>query len=737
MQQPRWEQYASITLDDVNRFLNHFGDPFSILGMHALTERNAMAIRVFHPTAYIVRGRNKVTNQDLEFIRLGDTGFFEYIAENCSDYFPYELTIFTSASKHYTIHDPYCLLPVLGDLDLHLIGQGTHYQLDKVLGGNLREHQGVHGALFAVWAPSARGVSVVGDFNNWDGRIHRMRPRGTSGVWELFIPGLQQGDLYKYEIFAQDGRLLNKLDPVGRFSELRPRLGNVLWKRDNFIWNDSEWLQQRAKNSIYNRPMSIYEVHAGSWKNESGNDFPNWEQLAKTMIPYVKEMGFTHIEFMPLAEHPLDQSWGYQVNGYFSATARYGTPEQLKAFIDTAHRAGIGIILDWVPAHFPKDSAGLGRFDGTALYEHEDPRQGEHPHWGTYIFNYGRNEVKNFLLANVLYWLDEFHVDGLRVDAVASMLYLDYGRNQGEWIPSEHGDNINHQAIEFIKHLSSIVRGRNCGAIIIAEESTAFPAITRAPEEGGLGFHYKWNMGWMNDFLTYMSKEPIHRKYHHNLLTFSMLYAFSEQFILVLSHDEVVHGKGSMINKMPGDAWQRFANLRLLYSFMWAHPGKKLLFMGGEFAQYAEWNSNTQLDWNLLNHSPHRQLREMVKALNNTYQHERALWAQDDSFAGFEWLDCDDSSNSVVGFVRKDEKGDQVAVLCNFTPVPRHNYRFGIPSPGRWLEIFNSDSEYFGGSNVGNEGGVESEPIPWHHYDQSVSLTLPPLAAIYLKKQSM
>ncbi len=731
--QHRWENYATFTAEEADRFLNHVGDPFSLLGMHPLPDRNCVAIRVYNPTAYFVRGRNVSTGEELEFVSMGDTGLFEHVTEGTLECFDYELTVFTSAEQHYTIRDPYRFLPVLGDMDLYLIGQGTHYQLSRALGANPRRHQGVDGVLFAVWAPSARGVSVVGNFNSWDGRRNPMRPRGSSGVWELFVPDIGPGELYKFEVFAADGRVLSKLDPLARFSELRPRLGNVVWPHDDHVWNDAKWMESRAKGEMYDRPMTIYEVHAGSWKAVAGKEFPTWEDLAATLIPYVKEMGFTHIEFMPLAEHPLDQSWGYQVSGYYSATARYGTPAQLKAFVDAAHAAGIGVILDWVPAHFPKDATGLGRFDGTALYEHRDPRQGEHPHWGTYIFNYGRNEVKNFLVANALFWLDEYHVDGLRVDAVASMLYLDYGRNAGEWIPSEQGDNINRQSIEFIKHMTSVVRGRHDGAMVIAEESTAFPNITKAPEEHGLGFHYKWNMGWMNDMLTYIGKEPIHRKYHQNMLTFSMLYAFSEQFILVLSHDEVVHGKGSMINKMPGDAWQKFANLRLFYSFMWGHPGKKLLFMGNEFAQYAEWNSNAELDWNLLDYAPHRQLREMVKTLNGIYAREGALWKCDTSFDGFEWLDCDDAESSVVGFVRRDREGNQIAVLCNFTPVVREGYRFGVPAAGRWMEIFNSDSEYFGGSNVGNNGGVDSEPRPWHNRDNSIAVTLPPLGAVYLK----
>jgi len=620
------------------------------------------------------------------------------------------------------------------DYQLYLFNQGTNYHSYKMLGAHLLKKDGVEGTRFAVWAPNARRVSVVGDFNRWDGRAHVMNRLGDSGVWELFIPGVKEFDLYKYEIENYYGQVVLKADPYAFYSELRPCTASVVYDLYRYKWRDDEWMYQRAATPVYDKPMLIYEVHLGSWRRKVGNRFLSYRELAEELIPYVKDMGYTHIELLPVAEHPYDGSWGYQTTGYYSVTSRYGTPEDFMFFVDECHLAGIGVIVDWVPAHFPRDGHGLIRFDGTALYEHEDPRRGEHPHWGTLIFNYGRNEVRSFLISNAVFWFDVYHVDGLRVDAVASMLYLDYGKSWGEWLPNRYGGKENLEAIEFMRKMNEVVFHYYPNVLMIAEESTAWPMVTRPVYLGGLGFNYKWNMGWMNDILRYMSLDPVYRKWHHENLTFSMVYAFSENFILPLSHDEVVHGKRSLLDKMPGDYWQKFANLRLLYGYMMAHPGKKLLFMGGEFGQFAEWKFDASLDWHLLDYEMHRKLHHYVRMLNHFYLENRALWECDHGWEGFRWIDHHDYSQSIVSFIRKGkERDDWLIAVCNFTPVVRHGYRIGVPQPGGYMEAFNSDDRSYGGSGQGNFEVIMSKEIQWHGFSHSISITVPPLAAVFFK----
>ncbi len=712
-------------------------DPFSILGLHPLnTDRGLKTvIRTYQPQASFIRGESCDGEFEFDFMKLGNTGFFEAILDKEYEPFFYNLIIRQDDGNEYTLTDPYAFLPVLSDFDRHLISSGTHYELYRKLGANLVEHQGFKGVHFAVWAPNAHAVSVVGSFNSWDGRRNQMRMLGSSGIWEIFIPNIGEGELYRYEIHGADGNLHVKVDPLAKLSEVRPATASITTHLDGYEWGDDLYMSTHWATKVFGSPMNIYEVHAGSWRRDPANPdrFLNWDELAETLIPYLKEMGYTHVEFLPLAEHPLDESWGYQVTGYYSPTSRYGTPDQFRHFVDLCHQNEIGVIVDWVPAHFPKDAHALGRFDGTACYEHADPRQGEHPHWGTYIFNLGRNEVKNFLIANAMYWLKEFHCDGLRVDAVASMLYLDYGKGPGQWVPNKDGGNINYDTLEFLKHLNSIMGRLTPHAILIAEESTSFPSITRPPEQGGLGFHYKWNMGWMNDFLSYIQHEPIHRKYHHNQLTFSMVYAYSENFIQVFSHDEVVHGKGSMLGKMPGDNWQKFANLRLTYAFQYAHPGKKLNFMGNDFGQFREWNEKRSLDWHLISWDSHGKLLQMMKVLNHLYKENAPFWEIDHYYTGFEWIWCDDADNSIVSFVRKDDHGNQILCVFNFTPVVRNDYRLGAPTRGKWKEIFNTDASMFGGSNVGNFGEVWTQDIPWQNRECSLNIKLPPLAAVYFR----
>jgi len=733
-----WNDFTSLTSEDMRAIWDfNTKDPFSILGLHPLnTDRGVKTvIRTYQPQASFIRGESCDGEFEFDFMKLGNTGFFEAILDKEYEPFFYNLVIRQDDGNEYTLTDPYAFLPVLSDFDRHLITSGTHYELYRKLGANLVEHQGFKGVHFAVWAPNAHAVSVVGSFNSWDGRRNQMRMLGSTGIWEIFIPNIGEGELYRYEIHGADGNLHVKVDPLAKLSEVRPATASITTHLDGYEWGDDLYMSTHWATKVFGSPMNIYEVHAGSWRRDPANPdrFLNWDELAETLIPYLKEMGYTHVEFLPLAEHPLDESWGYQVTGYYSPTSRYGTPDQFRHFVDLCHQNEIGVIVDWVPAHFPKDAHALGRFDGTACYEHADPRQGEHPHWGTYIFNLGRNEVKNFLIANAMYWLKEFHCDGLRVDAVASMLYLDYGKGPGQWVPNKDGGNINYDTLEFLKHLNSIMGRLTPHAILIAEESTSFPSITRPPEQGGLGFHYKWNMGWMNDFLSYIQHEPIHRKYHHNQLTFSMVYAYSENFIQVFSHDEVVHGKGSMLGKMPGDNWQKFANLRLTYAFQYAHPGKKLNFMGNDFGQFREWNEKRSLDWHLISWDSHGKLLQMMKVLNHLYKENAPFWEIDHYYTGFEWIWCDDADNSIVSFVRKDDHGNQILCVFNFTPVVRNDYRLGAPTRGKWKEIFNTDASMFGGSNVGNFGEVWTQDIPWQNREWSLNIKLSPLAAVYFK----
>jgi len=623
----------------------------------------------------------------------------------------------------------------LEELDLHLFGEGRHLRLYEKLGAHPRVTDGVEGVSFAVWAPNATRVSVVGDFCDWDGRRHPLRCQGVSGVWEGFVPGLKRGDLYKFEIGGSAGPPWIKSDPLALAMELRPQTASVVWGLGDYAWGDFEWMKLRQERDLRRSPLAVYEVHLGSWMRapEDGDRWLSYRELAQRLVPHLKEHGFNYVELMPVSEHAYDPSWGYQVTGYFAPTCRFGTPDDFRYFVDICHQNGIGVILDWVPGHFPKDDFALRRFDGTALYEHEDPRLGEHQDWGTLIFNYGRCEVRSFLLSNALYWLDKFHVDGLRVDAVASMLYLDYSREPGEWVPNEYGGNENLQAISFLKEFNQEVQNNFPGAFTVAEESTAFPGVTRPLHLGGLGFSFKWDMGWMNDTLRYFHKDPIHRKYHHNDLTFGMQYAYSENFILPLSHDEVAQGKGSLYDKMPGDHQQRLANLRLLYTAMFTHPGKKLLFMGGEFGQGREWNFDHSLDWHEASEPERGGLQSFFKDLGRLYQRERALWARDLEPEGFYWIDCSDSESGVVSYVRWGE-GQELLVVLNFTSVTRQNYRIGVPRPGEYKEILNSDSAAYGGGNTGNLGSIHAQNTPMHNKSWSLELTLPPLGGLILKQ---
>ena len=624
---------------------------------------------------------------------------------------------------------------MLTDYDLHLLGEGRHWKSYEKLGAQLHVADGVAGVNFAVWAPNADAMSVVGDFNGWNGSAHAMRKRIPSGVWELFVPGLGPGTLYKYRVHA-GGTHSDRSDPYGFGAEVPPRTASLVVDLASYQWRDADWMAHRAERNALAAPLSVYEVHLGSWRRpgDAAHRWLTYADLERELVPYVVEMGFTHVEFLPPTEHPLSASWGYQTIGIFAATSRFGTPQDLMSLIDALHRAGVGVLIDWVPAHFPKDGHGLRRFDGTALYEHEDSRKGEHPDWGTLIFNYGRNEVANYLISSGLFWLDRYHVDGLRVDAVASMLYLDYSRQEGEWVPNCFGGRENLEAIEFLKTFNVQVHERFPGTLTIAEESTAWAGVSRPTYVGGLGFSLKWNMGWMNDTLRYMRHDPVHRKYHHDELTFSLIYAFHENFVLPLSHDEVVHGKGSLLDQMPGDLWQKFANLRLLYTYMWCHPGKKLLFMGGEFGQWNEWNFDESLQWHLCEFESHRGLSRAVADLNRLVRRERALHELDFEGRGFEWIDCHNWQDSALAFVRRAaDPEDFLVVCCNFTPVPRTGYRLGVPRGGVYDEIFNGDSAFYGGGNLGNAGAIAAEPVPHHGREHSLRLTLPPLAAVVLK----
>jgi 1,4-alpha-glucan branching enzyme len=729
---------------------NH--DPFAVLGPHVEIRdgRPSFVIRTCQPFATRV-DVSRAGGDMMPMRRLTQGGgiIFEAVFGGVAAIFDYRLRVTEDDGRVTQLDDPYRYGRVLGDLDLHLLGEGTHYRAFEKLGSHIITLNGVTGVHFAVWAPNAERVSVVGDFNRWNGLMHPMRSLVPNGLWEIFIPGLGQGERYKYEIRPRRAALpILKADPYARRFETPPATASLTPPPDTegHAWHDQAWMNAReVSNGGLDRPVSIYEVHPASWKHvpagddESSEDGGGWRSLtyremAEQLVPYVKDMGFTHIELLPILEHPYGGSWGYQVTGFFAPTSRFGTPDDFKVFVDACHAAGIGVILDWVPGHFPKDSHGLAQFDGTALYEHADPRQGEHQDWGTLIFNYGRNEVRNFLLSSALFWLEEFHLDGLRVDAVASMLYLDYSRNEGEWVPNRYGGRENLDAVSFVRQLNEVVHAEHPGVMMIAEESTAWPAVSRPVYLGGLGFTYKWNMGWMHDILKYMSKDPVFRRWEHNHLTFSMLYAYNENFILPFSHDEVVHGKHSMIDKMPGDSWQKAANLRSLFAFMFTHPGKKLLFMGSEFAQWREWNHDEGLPWSVVDEPPHDGVRNLVRDLNTVYRHEPALYQVDFEPGGFDWIDCTDNENSVVSFLRRSrESASTVIVILNFTPIVREIYSIGVPAAGRYREVINTDAAIYGGSNVGNGGLIETRPVPSHGHAQTLDLKLPPLGALILK----
>jgi 1,4-alpha-glucan branching enzyme len=707
-------------------------DPFAFLGPHEHDDR--IVVRAFLPEARSVTVLDMPSARPLTALKkVHEAGLFAGSVDR-RERFPYHLVV-DWGGRQVELDDPYRFPPWLGEIDLHLFAEGTHLSTYDKLGAHVTEMEGTQGVVFAVWAPNARRVSVVGGFNNWDGRRHPMRKHPGAGLWEIFIPGLKAGERYKYEIKTQRGDILLKADPYAFAAERPPATASVVHDFGRHVWQDGDWLAKREHRIDRAAPISIYEVHLGSWrrKPEEGNRYLTYRELADELVPHAKEMGFTHIELMPVGEYPFDGSWGYQPTGLFAPTSRFGSPTDFRAFVEATHRAELGLIVDWVPGHFPTDPHGLGTFDGTHLYEHADPRQGLHKDWDTLIYNYGRREVANFLLANGLFWLDRYRADGLRVDAVASMLYLDYSRKEGEWVPNKFGGRENLDAIDFIRRLNEIAYGRNPGIATIAEESTAWPMVSRPTHLGGLGFGYKWNMGWMHDTLEYMSHDPIHRSHHHNQLTFGLLYAFSENFILPLSHDEVVHGKRSLLGKMPGDRWQRFANLRAYYTFMFGHPGKKLLFMGGEFAQEREWNHDASLDWHLLADPAHAGVQRLVRDLNALYRAVPALHARDCEGDGFEWIDANDSANSVLSFLRKAGPEQPTAVVAvNFTPVPRAKYRIGVPKPGYYREALNSDAAVYGGSNMGNGGGVAAEPVPWHGRPHSISPTLPPLGGLIL-----
>ncbi|TBU77398.1 1,4-alpha-glucan branching protein GlgB [Phytopseudomonas daroniae] len=708
------------------------GDPFSILGPHELA--HGLTIRTYLPGALGVELIHAVTGEELGALEQSSVpGLFSIRVEQR---IPYRYRIHWSSGVQES-EDPYAFGQLLGEMDLYLFAEGNHRELGKSLGAQLTTHEGVQGVRFSVWAPNARRVSVVGGFNDWDGRRHPMRLRQPSGVWELFIPRLAAGEVYKYEILGRDGLLPLKADPMALASELPPATGSVVSAPLEFDWRDGDWMQRRQAHQGYQAPMSIYEVHAGSWRHDGDEEgrVLSWKELGEQLIPYVQQLGFTHIELMPIMEHPFGGSWGYQLLSQFAPTARYGSPADFAAFVDACHQAGIGVILDWVPAHFPTDAHGLGQFDGTALYEYAHPFEGFHQDWDTYIYNLGRTEVHGFMLASALHWLRAYHIDGLRVDAVASMLYRDYSRKEGEWIPNRHGGRENLESIDFLRHLNDVVTQEVPGALVIAEESTAWPGVSRPAQEGGLGFAYKWNMGWMHDSLQYVAEDPLHRQHHHHQLTFGLLYAFSEHFVLPISHDEVVHGKRSLLDKMPGDRWQKFANLRLYLSFMWSHPGKKLLFMGCEFGQWREWNHDHELDWYLLRYGEHKGVQQLVSDLNGLYRHEPALHRLDGQAEGFAWLIGDDAINSVFAWLRQDESGAPLLVVHNFTPEPRNGYRVGVPKEGAWHVLLNSDAERYAGSNAGSQGGLLTEALASHGQPQSLLLDLPPLATLVIKPQ--
>jgi 1,4-alpha-glucan branching enzyme len=732
---------STAAIEDIYRVIyTEHHDPYSVLGIHHVTVEVSpcVAVRAFLPrasAAWVLRDAGPESGTAIEMLRIHPDGFFEAVFTEDTEFFQYKLRILDHFGNTEEFYDSYAFQPMLTDFDLYLFSEGNHFRIYNKLGSRRVEIDGIGGIEFSVWAPNARSVSVIGSFNHWDRRSHAMRSLGSSGVWEIFVPGLDDGVLYKYEIKTREGYVLDKTDPMARMMEVRPRTASVV-TRSQHVWSDREWMDALRAGNMLEKPVAIYEVHLGSWRrvDVNGRSILNYRDLAVELAAYVKELGYTHIELLPIMEHPFDGSWGYQVTGYHAPSSRFGSPDDFKFFIDHMHANGIGVILDWVPAHFPKDIHALAQFDGSALYEHADPRLGEHMDWGTLIFNFGRNEVRNFLIANAMYWIDEFHADGFRIDAVASMLYLDYSRKEGEWIPNKFGGRENLEAIDFIRQLNWAIESYFPGVMVIAEESTAFPGVTAAPDANGLGFELKWNMGWMHDMLEYFQKDPIFRKHHHRNLTFSLYYAFNERFLLPISHDEVVHGKGSLIGKMPGDYWQRFANTRLFLGFMYGHPGKKLLFMGQEFGQWNEWNHDLQLDWNLLGFDAHRKLRDWVRDLNMAYRNERAMHEVDFTWEGFQWIDLNDNERSLLSFERISKDGtERLVFLCNFTPTVQEHYRLGVTVPGTYRELLNSDSEYYGGSGVGNFGQVTSEPTPWHDRQHSILVRVPPLAMIIFK----
>src|SRR5437867_4336026 len=732
-------EIAGLPRDEVSRFVRGIhSDPFRVLGPHRVGDD--LEIRVFRPDARAVEILlDRAPEKPIAAQKIEQDGFFcESIPGAPRDH-PYHLRLTAWDGSQHLTRDPYQYGPIMGEVDLHLFVEGQHWKIYDKFGAHVRTIGDAAGVYFAVWAPNAQRVSVVGDFNNRDGRVNPTRNLIGSGVWELFVPGIKQGTHYKFEIRTQTGALLLKSDPFAFFNQPGKSTASLVYDLERYTWNDSAWMESRRTRDWPRSAISIYEVHLGSWrrKTEEGNRQLSYLELAGELLPYVLEMGYTHIELLPVAEHPFEGSWGYQVTNYYAPTSRFGPPDDLRHFIDKCHQAGIGVIMDWVPAHFPKDAHGLAEFDGTDLYEHLDPRQGEHQDWGTLIFNLGRNEVRNFLIGNALFWLDKYHIDGLRVDAVASMLYLDYSRKAGEWVPNAFGGRENLEAVYFLKRFNEVCYERFPGIMTIAEESTAWPGVSRPTYLGGLGFGFKWNMGWMHDFLAYMQLDPIFRRFHQGNITFSLLYAFQEHFILVLSHDEVVHGKRSLLSKMPGDVWQKFANLRMFYAWMFGHPGKKLLFMGGEFGQWREWNHGASLDWGLLQSPLHDGVRRLVQHLNYLYKSEPALWDQDDTYEGFEWIDFHDAENSVVAWMRKSREGEVIVFIVNATPVVRYQYRIGVPGTGYYREIINTDAETYGGGNVGNLGGITATDELWQGREQSLYVNLPPLATVALKKESL
>ena len=708
-------------------------NPHHILGMHECIDD--LYINVYLPGAKVVNAIEVSTRKKYTLVSERVPGFFSVVIKDKKP-FEYKLNVRFDNGDEVTYFDPYVFEPVIDPIDISLFNEGKHYSIYEKMGAHPMTVDGVEGVLFAVWAPNADRVSVVGNFNNWDGRRHPMRKLDYSGIYELFIPGKLVGEIYKYEIKAKSGQVFMKSDPYAFSSEVRPanasRIVDISYK-----WKDAAWMEKREDKNTDEQPMAIYEMHLGSWKRPTdGREFYNYRDIASLLADYLLMMNYNYVELMPIMEHPYDPSWGYQVTGYYAPTSRYGSPADFMYFVDYLHSKGIGVILDWVPAHFPKDEHGLGRFDGTALYEHEDPKRGEHPHWGTYIYNYGRNEVRNFLVANALYWAEKYHIDGIRIDAVASMLYLDYGRGDGEWLPNIYGGNENLEAIDFIKELNSKMHELHKGVIMIAEESTAWPMMTHPVEAGGLGFDYKWNMGWMNDFLNYMKLDPLYRKYHHNDLTFSMVYAYSEKFILVLSHDEVVHEKGSMIAKMPGGYEDKFSNLRVAYGYMMTHPGKKLLFMGQEIAQFTEFNENAEVDWSLFEFDAHVFMQGYVKELNELYKTEPALYELDSSPEGFTWINCNSANTSLLSYVRKGKKeSDTLLIICNFTPMEHKAYKLATPSGGRWQEIFSSDNNRYGGEGRNNKTVKQAKKAECDGQEHYISVTVPPLSISVFKKK--